>query len=558
MGTAPPLGARGRIGLCCTTAVTDSPADRDVSYAVGPDTPPVLDETFGGLLRRVAGEHPDQLALFGTRDERRWTYAELLSDAEAGARALLAQFEPGERVAIWAQNVPEWVIAEFALGLAGLPIVTINPNFGPDEAAYVLQQSRAVAVLAARGYRGRDLVAVATELQAQCPDVRAVIDIALPELVEAGRELAPPLPAIDPGDLVMIQYTSGTTGFPKGALLHHRGLVTNGFHTMERNRMGPGDVLLGVMPLFHTGGSVLAVLGAVAVAGTLALVEEFEPGHVLEAIETHGVSTLTGVPTMLIAMLEHPTYAERDLSSVKVMTSGGSTVPASLVQRLERDIGAPFTIVFGQTELSPVATMTRPNDTVEDKATTLGQPMPGVEVKIVDADGTTVPFGQPGEFCARGYSVMLGYNDNPAATAETIDGDGWLHSGDLCTMDERGYCSIVGRLRDMIIRGGENVYPREIEEVLFRHPQVADVAVVGLPDEKWGEIIAAFVRAPGDDVPAVADLRQWTRQHLAAHKTPVQWFRVEEFPLTGSGKVQKFRLVEHWQAGAVTPLEPPP
>ena len=236
------------------------------------------------------------------------------------------------------------------------------------------------------------------------------------------------------------------------------------------------------------------------------------------------------------------------------MTSGGSTVPAPLVQRLESDVGAPFTIVFGQTELSPVATMTRPDDSVEDKATTLGQPMPGVEVKIVDADGATVPFGTAGEFCARGYSVMLGYNDNPEATAETIDADGWLHSGDLCTMDERGYCSIVGRLKDMIIRGGENIYPREIEEVLFRHPGVADIAVVGLPDEKWGEVVAAFVRPAAGVAPSVADLRQWTREHLAPHKTPVQWFEVAEFPLTGSGKVQKFRLVEQWQEGGLSPL----
>jgi fatty-acyl-CoA synthase len=297
------------------------------------------------------------------------------------------------------------------------------------------------------------------------------------------------------------------------------------------------------------------VLGCVASRGTLALVEEFEPGHVLDCVEQHAVNVLTGVPTMLIALLEHPSYASRDLSSVKVMTSGGSTVPAALVQRLEADIGAPFTIVFGQTELSPVATMTRPDDSVADKATTLGQPMPGVEVKIVDQEGATVGFGTPGEFCARGYSVMLGYNDNPEATAETIDAEGWLHSGDLCTMDDRGYCSIVGRLKDMIIRGGENIYPREIEEVLFRHPAVADVAVVGVPDDRWGEVVAAFVRPATDTPPAVAELRQWTRDHLAPHKTPVQWYSVAEFPLTGSGKIQKFRLVERWSAGEVEPLD---
>jgi fatty-acyl-CoA synthase len=530
--------------------------DANVSYAKGPDLPPVRDVTVGRILAEAADAAPDQLALFGTRDDRRWTYAALLDDAQAAGRALLGRFQPGDRLAIWGQNLPEWVLAEFACALSGVVIVTINPNFGADEAAYVINQSGSAGVLASASYRGRDLAAIAAELQPRCPSLHSVLELgSFTELVEEGRALGTPLPEPAPGDLVMIQYTSGTTGFPKGALLHHRGLVNNGHHTMDRNRMEPGDVLLGVMPLFHTGGSVLAVLGCVASRGTLALVEEFEPGHVLDCVEQHAVNVLTGVPTMLIALLEHPSYASRDLSSVKVMTSGGSTVPAALVQRLEADIGAPFTIVFGQTELSPVATMTRPDDSVADKATTLGQPMPGVEVKIVDQEGATVGFGTPGEFCARGYSVMLGYNDNPEATAETIDAEGWLHSGDLCTMDDRGYCSIVGRLKDMIIRGGENIYPREIEEVLFRHPAVADVAVVGVPDDRWGEVVAAFVRPATDTPPAVAELRQWTRDHLAPHKTPVQWYSVAEFPLTGSGKIQKFRLVERWSAGEVEPLD---
>jgi fatty-acyl-CoA synthase len=353
----------------------------------------------------------------------------------------------------------------------------------------------------------------------------------------------------------MIQYTSGTTGFPKGASLHHRGIVTNGVHTAMRNGLQAGDSLLGAMPLFHTGGSVLAALAAGAHQLTLALLEEFEPGHVLDVVEQHRVNTLAGVPTMLLALIEHPTFAERDLSSVKVMTSGGSTVPAPLVERLEHDVGAPFTIVFGMTEMSPVATMTYPDDAIEDKATTLGRPMPNVEVRIVDLDNKTVPIGQPGEFCARGYLVMQGYNDNPEATAEAIDEDGWMHSGDLCTMDERGFCTIVGRLKDMIIRGGENIYPREIEDVLFRHPGVADVAVVGLPDDKWGEVVGAFLRPSGDAHPSVSELRDYVRQHLAPHKTPVQWFEVSEFPLTGSGKVQKFRLLEQFKDGAISAWE---
>ncbi len=535
---------------------TTTQVDPTQSYARGPEEPPVRDVTIGQMLAEAAALAPDQLALFGTRDPRRWTYAELLADAEAGARGLLARFQPGERLAIWGQNLPEWVVAEYACALSGVVIVTINPNLGPEEAAYIINQSQSSGVLASAAYRGRNLAAIATELQERCPTLRSVIELGrFGDIVEEGRGLDTPLPDLAPGDLVMIQYTSGTTGFPKGALLHHRGLVNNGHHTMNRNRMQPGDVLLGVMPLFHTGGSVLAVLGCAASRGTLALVDEFEPGHVLECVEEHRVNVLTGVPTMLIALLEHPSYARRDLSSVKVMTSGGSTVPAPLVQRLESDIGAPFTIVFGQTELSPVATMTRPDDSIADKANTLGQPMPNVEVKIIDAEGNTVPFGTPGEFCARGYSVMLGYNDNPDATAETIDDEGWLHSGDLCTMDDRGYCYIVGRLKDMIIRGGENIYPREIEEVLFRHPAVADIAVVGLPDDRWGEVVAAFLRPAADAKPTVGELRQWTRDHLAPHKTPVQWFNVPEFPLTGSGKIQKFRLVELWKEGAVEPLE---
>ncbi len=526
-----------------------------LSEATGPDVPAVRDLTLGGLLEEAAGAAPDQLALFGTRDPRRWTYAELLADAQALARVLQRRYEPGERVAIWGQNVPEWVVAEFAVAIAGLVVVTVNPNFTDDEAAYVLSQSHACGVIASSAYRGRDLAAISTELQARCPTVREIIELqALDALVAAGRSIDDELRTVGPDDLVMIQYTSGTTGFPKGAMLHHRGIANNGHHTMDRNGVRSGDALLGVMPLFHTGGSVLAVLGAVAIRGTLVLVEEFEPGHVLDVMEEHRVTAMLGVPTMLLAMLEHPTYGSRDLSSVRVITSGGSTVPAPMVQRFESELGAPFTIVFGQTEMSPVATMTRPDDTIEDKAGTLGQPMPWVEVKLVDASGATVPIGEPGEFCARGYLTMLGYHEMPEATAETIDADGWLHSGDLCTMDERGYCSIVGRLKDMIIRGGENIYPREIEECLFRHDAVADVAVVGLPDERWGEVVAAFVRPAAGTAPTVAELRTWTRDHLAAHKTPVHWLRVEEFPLTGSGKVQKFRLVEQWASGDVTPL----
>jgi fatty-acyl-CoA synthase len=285
------------------------------------------------------------------------------------------------------------------------------------------------------------------------------------------------------------------------------------------------------------------------------LLEAFEPGLVLELFETYRGSAMVGVPTMLIAMLEHPRFAQTDLSSVRSICSGGSTVPAALVTRLEQALGASFTIVFGQTECSPVSQMTRPDDSLRDKAETLGAPMPHVEVKIIDpATGATLPIGAIGEYCTRGYHVMHGYFEMPEATAAAIDADGWLHTGDLCAMDARGYCTVEGRLKDMIIRGGENIYPRELEELLFRHPSVGSVAVVGLPDAKWGEEVAAFLRpAPGAVIDKDA-LIAHMRAHLAPHKTPRRWFAVAEFPLTGSGKIQKFKLRELQQAGQITEL----
>jgi fatty-acyl-CoA synthase len=314
-----------------------------------------------------------------------------------------------------------------------------------------------------------------------------------------------------------------------------------------------GSVWITMMPLFHTGGCVVCILGALARRTTNVLVEMFEPGLVIELLETYKVNALLGVPTMLIAILEHPDFEKRDLSSIETMTSGGSTVPAPLVQRFEEGLGAKFTIVFGQTECSPVACMTRPDDSTEDKGNTLGLPMPNVEVKIVDPDtGDTVKPGELGEFCTRGYHVMHEYYRNPEATAAAIDADGWLHTGDLCSMDERGYSSVQGRLKDMIIRGGENIYPRELEDLLFKHPSVGEIAVVGLPDDKWGEIVGAFVRAAPDATPTKEELFVFCREHLSPQKTPSEWVFVDAFPLTASGKIQKFVLREMWQKGEFT------
>jgi fatty-acyl-CoA synthase len=531
-----------------------------LSYAIGPAAPAVRDITLGGLLREAAAAEPDRVALVaGVPDvarRRTWTYAQLLDEAERMARALRTRFEPGERLAVWAPNYPEWVILEFASALAGLILVTVNPALRPGEVKYVLTQSRSAGVISATEFRGNPMLATVRDLQAECPELREVLSFGdWPELLDEAATFDGELVDPAPTDPVMIQYTSGTTGFPKGALLHHRGLVNNGAHTADRMGLPEHAVSIGVMPLFHTGGCVCTVLAAVSKRATLVLVEAFDPGLTLELFGTYGGSAMLGVPTMLVALMEHPDFATTDLSNLRAICSGGSLVPAPMVRRLEEQLGAPFTIVFGQTECSPVASMTQPSDTIDDKAGTIGPPMPGVEVKVIDpATGDTVPVGTVGEYCTRGYHVMHGYFENPEATAAAIDADGWLHTGDLCAMDERGYCTVEGRLKDMIIRGGENIYPRELEEALFAHPHVAEVAVVGLPDERWGETVAAFVRpAPGCTVDK-DELFSYMREHLAPHKTPRHWFAVEEFPLTGSGKIQKFRLREQWQAGEVHEL----
>jgi fatty-acyl-CoA synthase len=531
-----------------------------LSHAVGGSEPAVRDITLGDLLQWAAQTTPDRIALIAgipdRENRRQWTYAEFYAQSLRTARALRARFEPGERVAIWAYNIPEWIMVEFGAAMAGVILVTVNPGFRSAEVEYVLKQSRAAGVLVVAEFRGNPMLATVEALRSRCPELREIICFDRWEAFLASGDLAKPeLPVVQSTDPVMIQYTSGTTGFPKGALLHHRGLVNNGAHTADRSGIRDGAVQITTMPLFHTGGCVCCVVGAVAKRATQVLVEAFDPGLVIELIATYRSETMLGVPTMLVAIMEHPSFASADLSSLKVICSGGSTVPAAIVADLERRLGAPFTIVFGQTECSPVALMTWATDTITDKAETIGTPMPNVEVKIVNPDsGATVAVGEIGEICTRGYHVMLGYFEDEAATKAAIDAEGWLHTGDLGAMDGRGYCTVEGRLKDMIIRGGENIYPRELEEILFRHPTVGDVAVVGLPDHKWGEVVAAFIRpAPGVKIDK-DELHDYVREHLAPHKTPRHWFVVEAMPLTGSGKIQKFRLREQWSKGEMIEL----
>ena len=514
----------------------------DLSYARGPSAPALLDLTIGDLLRRAATAVPERQALVaGSADpglRRRWTYAALLQQAEARAQALLARFAPGERVAVWAHNIPEWVLLEFGAALAGVVLVTVNPALRAAEVEYILTQSKSAGLFVVPSFRGNPLLQTALALQPRCPALRQVIGFDdWDAFLAAGAAHAGPLPDVQPGDAAMIQYTSGTTGFPKGALLHHRGLVDNAALVLDRMALPEAPVWIGTMPLFHTGGCGLAVLGVVSKMGTQVLVEAYDPALVLALTHEHRAHVMVGVPTMLIANLEHADFERTDFS------------------RLEERTGAPFTIVYGQTECSPVATMTFPDDSIDDKAHTIGRALAHVEMKVADPlDGRPLPRGERGELCTRGFHVMLGYFEMPEATAAAIDADGWLHTGDLCAMDARGYCTVEGRLKDMIIRGGENIYPRELEELLFRHPSVGSVAVVGLPDAKWGEEVAAFLRPAPGAVIQKAELIDYMRQHLAPHKTPRRWFSVAEFPLTGSGKIQKFKLRALQQAGQVPEL----
>ncbi|MFY9806327.1 MAG: AMP-binding protein [Pseudonocardiaceae bacterium] len=530
-----------------------------VSYQPADSSRSVLETTVGGILRVAAERAAGTVALVeGTIDSgvrRRWSYADLLGASERVARALLGRFAPGERVAVWAANSPEWLLMEFGAALAGLTLVTVNPALRAREVAYVLGQSRAVGVVLAPAYRGADLVETLAQVRGQLPSLREVISLANWDDFTGSGSPTERLPDVHSADEAQIQYTSGTTGFPKGAVLRHRGITNNARFCAEILQAGPGEVWVNPMPLFHTAGCVLLTLGPVQGLFTQVLPPGFDPGLMLHLIESERGTMFAGVPTMLLAQLDHSDFPGRDMSGVRCAFSGGATVPSAVVRRVESALGVPFSIVFAQTEASPVITQTRLDDLPADRAETLGRPHPQVEVQIADpATGETVPVGAVGEILTRGYHVMKGYFDNPDATSEAIDASGWLHTGDLGSMDERGYCRIEGRFKEMIVRGGENIYPREIEQLLHTHPGIADVAVVGVPDDHWGEQVAAFVR-PAHGNPVTQDeLVSYCRAHLAAHKTPRHWVFVDAFPMTASGKVQKFVLRERF-ASNTSPAE---
>ena len=520
----------------------------------------VRDVTLPELLREAADAVPDRVALVdavpapGAR--RSWTYSQLLTSVETASRTLVQEFESGDRIVIYAPNSADWIILQQAIAMAGMIVVAANPAYRADELEYVVRQSRAVAIFHASEYRGADLTAIVDDVRRATDTVRRTFpETRWSEFMLAGRAETP-LPDVAPRDPVQIQYTSGTTGFPKGALLHHKGIVNEAFLVFQRAAMRPGGVCINAMPMYHIGGGAVTELGTFAALGTYVVLPGFDPAAVLEAFETYRGTHGLLVPTMLIAMLRHPDAGTRDLSSIETILSGAAAVPEELVRRVTQTWNCRMSILFGQTEMHGVISQTNVTDAPADQATTVGIPLPELEVRLTEP-GTSdvVSIGEQGEICCRGYQNMLAYYNMPDETAQTIDADGWLHMGDLATMDERGFLKITGRLKDMIIRGGLNIYPREIEELLFAHPDIDDVVVLGITDEYWGEQIAAVVRATDPAAaPDPAELLEWCRPRISRHKIPSQWFVVDSFPTTPSGKIQKFLLRRQIDDGALQPV----
>ncbi|HSR00681.1 MAG TPA: AMP-binding protein [Sphingomicrobium sp.] len=515
---------------------------------------PVLETTVGGILKECARQAPDSTALIEalptTGRGRHWTYGELLSDAERLAGALLSRFTPGERICVWAPNIPEWVILEYAAALAGLTLVTANPAFQERELRYVLEQSRASALFHVQEHRGNPMARIAKDAAQGNAQLREIIDLEQADALFASDRAGPPFPDVSASDPVQIQYTSGTTGLPKGAMISHRALTNNARFHFLLSGVEEGDTTLNFMPLFHTASCGLMVLGSAQFHCAMVLARLFDPAWMLDVIEQGSVNVLSAVPTMFVGLLEAQQERRRTLSSVRCAITGGATVPPELVRQVRERFGWELLTVYGQTECSPLLTQVRPDDPEELRDTSVGMPLPHTELSVRDpATNQLAPIGAVGEICARGYAVMIGYNDDPEATSRAIDADGWLHTGDLGILNSRGFLTVTGRLKDVIIRGGENLFPAEIESVILEHPSVAETAVVGLPDERWGEIVIAFIRLAPDfsfDERALVD---HCRERLARPKIPVRWIVVTEWPLTGPGKIQKFSLKERLASG---------
>jgi fatty-acyl-CoA synthase len=529
--------------------------------------------TIGQVLAETARKFPDREALVFPQLGRRWTWRQFAADVDAAASGLIALgIKTGEHVALWATNVPEWVLLQFATARIGAVLVNINPAYRPFELQYVLGQSDAVALFLVDQFKSSDYFAMLREV---CPEITAAKDgcvsskhyprlrnvVALkgnpppglmlwPQMIERGSSVSSAevdciAAALSANQPINIQYTSGTTGFPKAATLSHRNLLLNAYHVGGCQKFSERDRLCIPVPFYHCFGCVLGTL-ACAVYGTTMIIpaEYFQPAPTLDALEKERATALYGVPTMYIGQLQDPSFAGRQISTLRTGIMSGAPCPIEIMRQVIDKLGPKeLTIAYGQTEASPVITQTRTDDPLELRVETVGRPLPGVEVKIVDpASGAALPDSEQGELCTRGHVVMLGYYNNLEATKAAIDPEGWLHTGDLAVRLPGGYYKITGRLKDMVIRGGENIYPREIEEFLFTHPAVEQVAVVGLPDAKYGEELCAWIKLKAGHATTADDIRCFCKAQLAHFKVPKYVKFVEHFPQTVTGKIQKFKI----------------
>ena len=545
-----------------------------LSFVSGTSDRPLLYRTVDGVLKTAAAEVPDRDALVAPFQSLRFTFAEFDREVERVARGMLAcGLQPGERIGIWAPNCAEWLLTLFGAARAGLILVNVNPAYRSTELKFALRLVGCRALVFAPRFKSSDYAAMLNSLIpelstaapgrlvcAAFPELRLLIQLgtehlagtlSFGDLMTAGDAAGVGMPALvdeqlDADRIFNIQFTSGTTGTPKGAALTHFNIVNNGFFVGESLRLTADDRVCIPVPLYHCFGMVLGVLAAMTHGAASVLSGEgFEPLAVLETVARERCTVLHGVPTMFIAELDQPRFGEFDLSTLRTGIMAGSPCPIAVMRRVIAEMHMPeVTICYGMTETSPVSFQTRPDDPLDLRVGTVGRVHPHVQVKIIDADGRVTPRGVAGELLTRGYSVMRGYWDDPERTRDAIDAGGWMHTGDLAVIDERGYCNIVGRVKDLIIRGGENVYPREIEEFLYAHPAVLDVAVVGVPDAKYGEAVCACIRLRDGLTATERDIIEFCREQIAHYKVPRYVRFVESFPLTISGKVQKYLIRE--------------